>query len=172
MLRSLLPGSLVFVGLCLVACARPLPEGTPPDSGELIVRPRSAEGDAFLKLKEGLARQLYDGLDEGLERACSPQDLCRIAGLHVVCSTQNTRDPYVCEIHLGPDGALLAPRDDLELYHSLEANRSYGTARLAGDRLVFEGEAVDVLGSFLRGAGSDRDPGGFSIVDMGRLGLQ
>lgn len=98
---------------------------------------RSDGGDTFVKLKDGLARTLYESLSE--ER-CSIGTRCRRRGDHLICSTENVRDPYVCELHL-VDGSWVAPREDWALYHSVETNRRYGGATLTDGRLVIDGDA-------------------------------
>jgi|GEM_PF-6907603 len=112
------------------------------DRGEAIVRSRAVEGDLFVKLKEGLARSLYESLD-GEER-CVDTLHCRRRGEQIICSAENLRDPYVCEVRL-VDGEWVAPREDWELYHSLEANREFGTAMLAEGQLTLSGDAAAAL---------------------------
>ncbi len=111
-----------------------------------MVRVRQAQGDTFIKLKEGLARRLYEELD-GDER-CSAEGHCRRRGEQIICSSENLRDPFVCELHLA-QGDWLAPRDDWELYHSAEDNRRFGVATAEGGLLRVDGEAGQALGAQL-----------------------
>jgi hypothetical protein len=116
------------------------------DRGEAITRVRATEGDSFVKLKEGLARTIYGGL-AGDER-CSEGDHCRRRGEHLICSSENRFDPFVCELHL-VDENWVAPREDWELFHSMEPNWQSGIATLDGDRLTIDGAAGDELGDQL-----------------------
>ena len=137
--------TLVFV-IASMGCWPAVPDGWEPDRGEAVVRVRAHEGDVYVKLKEGLARTLYEEL-EGAERCAAPEH-CRVRGEQLICSAENLRDPYVCQLHL-TDGAWMAPRDDFELYHSLEANRRYGEASLDEGVLVIDGDAGEVLAAEL-----------------------
>lgn len=75
---------------------------------------------------------------------------CRRRGDQLICSTENGRDPYVCELRV-LEGVLVAPRADWELYHSLEDNRAYGLASLDGATLSIEGDAGRALAAHLGG---------------------
>jgi hypothetical protein len=128
----------------LVGCPQPGPDWV-DDAGQAIARTRAASGDTFLKIKEGLARSLFEALGED---ACVDAGCRKRVGEHLICSTANTVDPYVCELRV-VDGAFVAPRANGELYHSMDANRRYGTARLDGDRLAVDGDAGDELADAL-----------------------
>lgn len=144
--RVVLRASLLLLAVASMGCWPAVPDGWEPDRGVAVVRVRDHEGDTFLKLKEGLARTLYEEL-EGSQRCAAPEH-CRVRGEHLICSAENLRDPYVCELHL-LDGAWVAPRDDFELYHSLEANRRYGEASLDEGVLVIDGDAGEGLAAEL-----------------------
>ena len=143
----------------LTGCWPAVPDDLEPSEGEVIVRSRAVEGDTFVKLKGGLARDFYRALRaEGEERCVEPRPdeaddgHCRRRARHLICSTENLRDPYVCELHL-VDGGWVAPRDDWELYHSLEANRRYGVATFDGAAVTMDGDAAEALAEALSADG-------------------
>jgi len=142
---------LAIAVVVLLGCWPPVPDDLDADAGAAVVRVRAVEGDTFVKLKDGLARTLYRSLgsDERCVEASDTDDgHCRRRGAHLICSTENLRDPYVCELHL-VDGEWAAPRADWELYHSLEANRQHGSATFDGAAIVIGGDAGEALAAQL-----------------------
>ena len=157
---------LAAIPLLATGCWPAAPDDWVADEGAVVVRTRAQRGDTFVKLKEGLARTFYDEMAGSEERCAEAPDHCRRRGEDLICSTENLRDPYVCELHI-EDGVFVAPRGDWELYHSAEANRRFGMATLASGAITFEGDAAGALGELdIVGIEVSLPEGAVSVLDV------
>jgi len=133
-----------------------------------VVRP--TDEVVYLKIKDGLAQELFEGLAGVPEPLACPDSErpCKRQGEHIICSTANVRDPVVCEVRLSADGALLAAV--AELYHSAEANRFSTTTVLDGSTLRLTGAGAEELRRLF--APGTEGAIEFEVVDAaaGRLG--
>jgi hypothetical protein len=126
-----------------------------PVQGEAIFRHDRSENRGFLKIKDELAKLLYQRLTDPVEAPrCHHHpllaDRCKRMGVSCVASTQNLVDPYVVEFRFAPTGVLLSLTDDYDLDHTLALNRDYGAAAFDGHFLTISGDAALGLREFVR----------------------
>jgi hypothetical protein len=132
----------------------PLPDDRPVQ-GEAIFRHDRSENRGLLKIKDDLAKLLYQRLTHPVEAPrCHDHpflaDRCKRMGVSCVASTQNLVDPYVVEFRFAPTGVLLSLTDDYDLDHALALNRDYGLASFDGGFLTISGDAAIGLRAFVR----------------------
>jgi len=124
--------------IALAGCTT-VPSATVRPDGDLV----------YVKLRDEVARQLFEDLAGVLEPTPCPDsgDGCKRQGTDVICSTANLRDAWVCEVRFDADsGALLAPPEDGELYHSDLDNRIDAEVTRDGDVLTIQGAgAIELL---------------------------
>ncbi|WP_179137086.1 D-arabinono-1,4-lactone oxidase [Candidatus Entotheonella palauensis] len=132
----------------------PLPDGQPVQ-GEAVFRHDRSENRGILKVKDELAKLLYQRLTQPVEEPrCRSlfflSDRCKRMGVSCVASTQNLIDPYVVEFRFTPTGELLSLTQDYDLDNALALNRDYGTASFDGRLLTISGDAAAGLRDFVR----------------------
>ncbi len=132
----------------------PLPDGEPVQ-GEAVFRHDRSENRGILKIKDDLAKLLYQRLTEPVEEPrCYAlpflADRCKRMGVSCVASTQNLVDPYVVEFRFAPTGVLLSLTEDYDLDNALALNRDYGTASFDGRFITIRGDAALGLRDFVR----------------------
>ncbi len=130
----------------------PLP-GNRPVQGEAIFRHDRSGNRGILKIKNDLAKLLYQQLTHPVEEPhCLTlfPNRCKRMGVSYVASTQNIVDPYVVEFRFAPTGVLLSLTEDYDLYRSLALNRHDGTASFDGRRLTIRGDVATGLRDFVR----------------------
>ncbi len=132
----------------------PLPDGQPVQ-GKAVFRHNRSENRGSLKLKDGLAKLLYQRLTQPVEEPrCYTlfflSNRCKRMGVSCVASTQNLIYPYVVEFRFAPTGELLSLTEDYDLDNALALNRNSGTASFDGRYITIRGAAATGLREFVR----------------------
>ncbi len=120
-------------------------------TGQVIFRINEVNNHGILKIKEDMAWEIYNGLTQPIRTQCKPlgPKKCKRMGVSLIASTQNLKDPVVCEMRFSGTGQLLSLTEDMKLYHSFKQNRHYGTCSFDGTRMIVSGEAATALIAYI-----------------------